>query len=454
MKLSRLIALALFFSVGLALQAEAQTFNYAPPALGSTQKVQRDDLALELTGINTDKVDFVDIDTSAEILAIITNETGTGALVFATSPTLVSPALGTPSALTLTNATGLPVAGLSDATANGRSLISAANYAAMRGLLDLEAGTDFYSMSAANAAFQPLDADLTAVAGVTTATYGRALLAVSDEATLKALINAEAGVDFQAFDADLTLLAAGTYTDPNLDQFVWWDDSQGRFEFATIADLATEAAPAAGDYLTLYGAEGDVRKVNWSDLPGAGAGLSASDIDTSAELAAIVTDETGTGILVLATNPALAGNPTAPTASVGDADTSIATTAFVKTKTESLCVALSDEISNLTVGTAKVTWRMPYAFTLTDVRLSVNTAPTGGTLLAVDVNEGAGAGTTILSTKLTLDASEFTSTTAATPRVISDTSLADDANMTADIDAIGSTIPGKGAKICLIGYQT
>lgn len=121
---------------------------------------------------------------------------------------------------------------------------------------------------------------------------------------------------------------------------------------------------------------------------------------------------------------------------------------------ESFCVALSDETTNLTTGAGKVTWRMPYAFTVTDVRLSVNTAPTGGTLLTVDVNEGAGAGTTILSTKLTLDASEFTSTTAATPRVISDTSLADDANMTADIDAVGSTITGKGAKLCIIGRQT
>jgi len=38
--------------------------------------------------------------------------TGTGSAVLATSPTLVTPALGTPSALVLTNATGLPQAGL------------------------------------------------------------------------------------------------------------------------------------------------------------------------------------------------------------------------------------------------------------------------------------------------------------------------------------------------------
>lgn len=52
---------------------------------------------------------FVAAPTSATLATAVTDETGTGALVFATSPTLVTPALGTPSALTLTNATGLPV---------------------------------------------------------------------------------------------------------------------------------------------------------------------------------------------------------------------------------------------------------------------------------------------------------------------------------------------------------
>lgn len=48
--------------------------------------------------------------TSAQLAGVISDETGTGALVFATSPTLVTPAIGTPSSGTLTNCTGLPVA--------------------------------------------------------------------------------------------------------------------------------------------------------------------------------------------------------------------------------------------------------------------------------------------------------------------------------------------------------
>lgn len=116
-----------------------------------------------------------------------------------------------------------------------------------------------------------------------------------------------------------------------------------------------------------------------------------------------------------------------------------------------ITIVCGNETTALTTGTAKATFRMPYGFTLSDVRASVTTAPTGGTLLAVDVNE---SGSTILSTKLTFDASEKTTTTAATPRVIADSLLADDAEITIDIDAIGSTIAGAGLKVYLIGTPT
>ena len=115
--------------------------------------------------------------------------------------------------------------------------------------------------------------------------------------------------------------------------------------------------------------------------------------------------------------------------------------------TTAIPIAVSDETTALTTGTAKVTFRMPFGFTLTGVRASVTTAPTGS-VLTVDINEG---GASILSTKLTIDASEKTSTTAATPSVISDTALADDAEITIDIDTVGSTVAGAGLKVYLIG---
>jgi hypothetical protein len=116
---------------------------------------------------------------------------------------------------------------------------------------------------------------------------------------------------------------------------------------------------------------------------------------------------------------------------------------------ESIIVAASDETTALTTGTSKVTFRMPYAFTLAAVRASLTTAQTSGSIFTVDIND---SGTTILSTKLTIDNTEKTSTTAATAPVISDTALADDAEITIDIDQVGDGT-AKGLKITLIGTR-
>ena len=120
--------------------------------------------------------------------------------------------------------------------------------------------------------------------------------------------------------------------------------------------------------------------------------------------------------------------------------------------TQSFIVACSDESTALTTGTAKVSFRMPYAFTLTagagGVRASCNQAPTGA-ILTMDINE---AGSTILSTKLTIAIGSTTSVGGTDP-VISDVNLADNALMTVDIDQIGSSNAGTGLKITLIGVK-
>jgi hypothetical protein len=111
-----------------------------------------------------------------------------------------------------------------------------------------------------------------------------------------------------------------------------------------------------------------------------------------------------------------------------------------------LVVAVSDETTAITAGTGKTKFRMPYAFTLTGVRASLSTASTSG-VVTVDVNEG---GTSILgASKLSIDANETTSSTAATPADLSDTTLADDAEITIDIDAAGTG--AKGLKVTLLG---
>jgi len=66
--------------------------------------------------VTTDKLSTLAATTSAELAGVISDETGSGSLVFATSPTLVTPVLGTPTSVTLTNGTGLPVSGITAST--------------------------------------------------------------------------------------------------------------------------------------------------------------------------------------------------------------------------------------------------------------------------------------------------------------------------------------------------
>jgi len=120
-----------------------------------------------------------------------------------------------------------------------------------------------------------------------------------------------------------------------------------------------------------------------------------------------------------------------------------------------LVIACGDETTAIDATGQKISFRMPYAMTLNagsaGITGSLVTAGTGVNLLTVDINE---SGSTILSTKLTFDATETTTTTAATPVVISDTSLAADSVITIDVDQLDSGGVAAGLKISLIGSIT
>tara|TARA_R110000824_G_C15156532_1_gene671492 strand:- start:837 stop:1379 length:543 start_codon:yes stop_codon:yes gene_type:complete len=115
----------------------------------------------------------------------------------------------------------------------------------------------------------------------------------------------------------------------------------------------------------------------------------------------------------------------------------------------SFVVACSDETTDLTTG-QKTIFRMPYGFVLTAVRASVTTAPTGSGMI-IDIEQN---GTSILSTDITIDAGETSSTQAATAPVISTATLIDTAQISFDIDQIGSTNSGQGLKVYLIGSKS
>lgn len=109
--------------------------------------------------------------------------------------------------------------------------------------------------------------------------------------------------------------------------------------------------------------------------------------------------------------------------------------------------ALSDESTAISATGTVLNTRARHAMTVSDIRISVGTASTSG-LVTVDVKKN---GTTVFSTKITIDANEKTSVTAATAFALSGGSLsfADDDEITASIDVTGTG--AKALKLAIIG---
>ena len=338
--------------------------------------------------------------------------------------------------------------------------------------------TDLLDRASGDARYQPLDADLTAIAALSTTAFGRGALVFADAAAARSAYGVVIGTNVQAWDADLDALAAlsGTNTIYYRSGAATWSavtiGANLTFSGGTLSATGgagsgdvTGPASATDNGVALYnGTTGKIIKdgpaistlatlaspafTGTPTAPTAAPGTNTTQIATTAYADAIA------ALKANLASPTFTGTPAAPTAAAGTNTTQIATTAFVTTAVadekpiQAFGIACSDETTAITTGNAKATFRMPYAFTLTAVRASLTTASSSG-LPTIDINEN---GVSILSTKITIDVSERTSTTAATPPVISDSSLADDAEITIDIDVAGTG--AAGLKVYLIGRRT
>lgn len=291
-------------------------------------------------------------------------------------------------------------------SANVQTLLGAADYSAFRTSLGLVIGTNV----------QAYDADLTTYAGITPSANAQSLLGAANYAAMRALLDLEVGTDFLAYPTG-TPTGSKYLRDDNS-----WQTISGGGD-ALVANPLTQfngILPTNTEFNYVDGVTSAIQaqldtKTTAAAALSAAAGIKLDDFATPDDNTDLNASTSRHGLM-----PKLNSDGTY----IGQRDVWI--------------VAVSDETTVLTTGTAKVTFRAPRAATLTAVRASVTTASTSGTP-TFDLNEG---GTTVLSTKLTIDADEKTSTTAAAAAVISDSALANDAELTVDIDVAGTNTTG------------
>lgn len=341
--------------------------------------------------------------------------------------------------------------------------------------------------------YQPLDSDLTAIAALTTTPFGRSLLELANAGALAgdaAFSSRYAPRPASDGTVGQVLRIAGV--SPSLTT-EWASGSGGASALDDLTDVTITAA-ASGDILRHNGTA-------WVDAAGstyfeAAGAVAAHEADTTnvhgiADTSVLLTTTAAPELIRDTIGTALAGsgwvtvtpNDGADTITVSTSATKVAVATYssgwparpsadlvfwvssdraattpgaatgddiviLPAPLVPLMYALSDESTAITTGTAKLTVRAPYACSLSAVRASLNTVSSSGTP-TVDINVN---GSSILSTKLTIDANEKTSATAATAAVISASSIADDDEITFDIDTAGTG--AKGLKVTLYVVPT
>ena len=323
--------------------------------------------------------------TSAQLAAAVSDETGTGSLVFATSPTLVTPNLGVATATTVNKLTiTAPATSATLTVANGKTF-TASNTITLTGFDN---------------------ASLNVLSGGTVAYRADTLdvFAATSSSQLRTVISDETGTGSLVFATSPTLVTPvlGVATATTINKVAFTTPLTGAT--LTIADGKTLTA---NNSLTFTGT--DLSTVNFQGggtVAYSGGTLAQFNATTSAQLAGVITDETGTGALVFAGSPALTGTPTAPTAAVSTNTTQLATTAFVVAQvandaptkagsgaTGTWGISISGSAPTLTTArtislTGDVTWSQSFngSANVTGTATLANSGVTAGTYTKVTVD--------------------------------------------------------------------
>jgi hypothetical protein len=218
--------------------------------------------------------------TSAELASVISNETGTGALVFANTPTFISPLLGTPTSGVLTNATGYPVASLANLGTGVATFLTTPSSANLAAAITDETGTGLAVFATSPTFTTPILG--TPTSGTLTNTTG------FPAANLAGLGTGVA-----------TFLA--TPSSANLASALTDETGTGLAVFATSPTFTTPilGTPTSGTLTNTTG-------FPTANLAGLGTGVAAFlATPSSANLASALTDETGTGVAMFGTAPTI-----------------------------------------------------------------------------------------------------------------------------------------------------
>jgi len=339
--------------------------------------------------------------TSAELATAISDETGSGALVFATSPTLVTPALGTPASGVLTNTTGY----LGDSSLVTTGALNSGSITS--GFGNIDNGTSTLDTGALTA--DSVDVGTGAATGVLQSNGNFDVTLQTGNATTGTITITDGA------NGDITLAPNGS----------------GAVLLDGISVKNGNIGNGSDGFSTLQFAN-----------------TTGNIISGAAGTEIFKLDQVTTAVNEFTVTNAATGNGPQLEATGGDTNIDIELipkgTGIVKGELKRFMVRLvPSDTDNATGTTIEGDYRISNrAITVKAVGAYVDTAAaTGSTLLTLDINE---AGTTILSTKITIDVGEKTSETAATAPVISDTAIAADAIVTFDTDSVNETTASKG----------